>query len=603
MMRRCLSGFAMLMTALTTWTLCFAFTGSAQQKGGQQVSVYVAALKGECQPGWQQRPAMSVNGRSVVMAPSAMPPATASSNPPTILTRFLEDPTSKHLAEEEFRKYKTFRVVNSPAQADFVFCVCSQYRELKIPPEVQARLKMPTTLRIGTQAGAVSLDSYLKTPNDAIALDAAAVWKSDNLTPEPLDEPSQDKKKRKDTSNDSRIAPMATFNGQPVGFQAEVLPYDLARRFIKRWPEFAAKLTTQSNAPTAIIVDAKETPLPTLKTDSFSGAKESSVNADAATADSETLRIDTALVVVPVMAMDRDGKYLPGLKAVDFEVYEDGANQEVSDFGSAEQPVHVALILDVSGSTRFKLEDIQDAALSFVDQLRPQDRVMVMSFDEQVRVDAEFTNERDKLMRAILRTRPGGGTRLVDAMDLALTERLNKIQGRKAIVVFTDGVDNSSWLTDWQGLTGRLEESDVLVYPVRYDTLPEMATPPPGFNTAGGNHVRVTQTFGNSKKDYERAVQNLKQVATDSGGRYHEVATISDIKQAFASVADELRRYYWLGYYPENITRDGRYRKIRVTVSQPGAVIRTRAGYRPGGGNETEAGEKQARPALKNNKP
>jgi Ca-activated chloride channel family protein len=235
--------------------------------------------------------------------------------------------------------------------------------------------------------------------------------------------------------------------------------------------------------------------------------------------------------------------------------------------------------------------------------LRPQDRVMVVSFDEQVRVDAEFTNERDKLMRAILRTRPGGGTRLVDAMDLSLTERLNKIQGRKAIVIFTDGVDNSSWLTDWQGLAARLEESDVIVYPVRYDTLPEMTTPPPGFNTAGGNNVRITQTFGNSKKDYERAVQNLKDLAANSGGRYHEVATISDTKQAFANIADELRRYYWLGYYPENITRDGRYRKMRVTVSKPEAALRTRAGYRPGRGNESEPGEKVARPALKNTKP
>src|SRR5262249_56576290 len=122
-------------------------------------------------------------------------------------------------------------------------------------------------------------------------------------------------------------------------------------------------------------------------------------------------------------------------------------------FGSAETPINVALILDVSGSTRFKLEDIQDAALAFVDQLRPQDRVMVVSFDQEVRVEAEFTNERDKLMRAVLRTRTGGGTRVQDALDLALTERLDRIQGRKAMVVFTDGVDNSSYLATCADVT------------------------------------------------------------------------------------------------------------------------------------------------------
>ena len=599
-MRQRLMWIVMLVAALTVWAVCLAFTGYAQ-KAGQLVSVYVIALKGECQPGWQQRPGIMVNGRSVVMAPGAIPSPAGDNNSPTILARFLEDPISKHLAEEEFRKNKTFRVVDSPKQADFVFCVCSQYRELKISPEILSRMKMPPTLRIGTQASAVSVESYLKTPNDAIAQAEAAFWKSDHLTPEPADEQSnpqdeKDKKRRKDKTP----ASVAMINGQRVEFQPEILPYDLARRFIKRWPKLAEKLTAQSKAQTASAVNASEKALPKLKMDSFA-VKESSPKTPAA--DSESLRVETWYVLLPVMALDRDGKYLPGLKASDFEVSEDGVKQEITDFGDAELPIHVVLMLDVSGSTRFKLEDIQGAALNFVAQLRAQDRVMVVSFDEQVRVDAEFTNERETLMRAILRTRSGGGTRLVDAMDLALTERLNKIQGRKAIVVFTDGVDNSSWLTNWEGLTARLEESDVLVYPVRYDTLSEMTNSPNGNNNVTNNNVRFINLGGGDKKEYERAVQNLKDLAVHSGGRYHEVSTMNDTKQAFANIADELRRYYWLGYYPANTARDGRYRKIRVTASHPEAALRTRAGYRPGGGSESHTPGKEAHPALKNSKP
>jgi len=337
-----------------------------------------------------------------------------------------------------------------------------------------------------------------------------------------------------------------------------------------------------------------ESPRPKLTFDvTAASANETPSKTDAAPADPSALRIETTLVVVPVMAMDKNGKYLPGLAATDFEVYEDGIKQEISDFGSVEAPINVALVLDVSGSTKFKLEDIQDAARTFVDQLRPQDRVMVVSFDQEVRVEAEFTNQRDKLMRAILSTRTGGGTRVQDALDLTLTERLNKIQGRKAIVVFTDGVDNSSRLATWLDVKKRVEESGVIVYPVHYDTLADM-TPsfqslqlPPNTKVSNGLIVKI----------YEHAAQNLKNLSSVSGGRYYEVATIGDTKQAFANIAEELRRYYWLGYYPANTAQDGSYRKIRVLVGKSEAVLRARPGYRAPVGDKVGT---QASPATNN---
>jgi VWFA-related protein len=479
-------------------------------------------------------------------------------------------------------------VVDSPAQADFVFCLCSQYREMRIPPEMQRRLNVPAILRVWTQASVVSVERYLKTPHDPKALTEAAFWRSDSQTIEAGEqsgnENEKDKKKRKEKKDSNPnppggSVPGAVVNGQPVMLRPEALPYDLVKRFIKRWPAFAATISAQPKPQPAVAASPSETPRPKMATDPLAPpANDTPPKTEAAPPDSSALRIETALVIVPVMAMDKEGKYLPGLKAGDFEVYEDGVKQEISDFGSAETPFHVALVLDVSGSTRFKLEDIQDAAMSFVDQLRPQDRVMVISFDHQVRVDTEFTNERDKLMRAILRTRPGGATRLQDALDLTLTERLNKIQGRKAIVVFTDGVDNTSWLASWQDVTARVEESGVIVYPVRYDTLPDV-TALPRMSPLPPN-VKVVRVVGQDKEEYERAVRSLKNLASVSGGRYYDVATIADTKQAFANIAEELRRYYWLGYYPANTARDGRYRKIRVTVNRPEVVVRARDGYR-----------------------
>ncbi|HKC84586.1 MAG TPA: VWA domain-containing protein, partial [Blastocatellia bacterium] len=510
---------------LTAWATYSSRAVSAQERATQPVSVYVAALKGECMP---ERAVMFVGGQAFV-GPPVMGPPNAPNSGKTILTRFAEDSISRRLAEDEFRKNKMFRVVDSPMQADFVFCLCTRYHEFKVPAEM--RQHMPEPVRIGTQAGAVSVESYFKTPRDPKALNEAAFWKTDDQGIGPQDEQTgkanEKDKKRKGKKDNRANGPVVMMNGRPVDPLPEVLPHDLVKGFIKLWPALAATVAAQPK-PQPAVAGRDETPRPKLPpNDATATVNETPPNAEPA--NSSTLRIETTLVIVPVMAMDKDGKYLPGLTVTDFQIYEDNVKQEISDFGSAETPINVALILDVSGSTRFKLDDIQDAALVFVDQLRPQDRVMVVSFDQQVRVEAEFTNVRDKLMRAILRTRTGGGTRVQDALDLTLTERLNKIQGRKAIVAFTDGVDNLSWMATWKDVTARVEESGVIVYPVRYDTMTDVTSV---LKAALPPNVKIP---GNGKEEYDRAAQRLKNLAAVSGGRYYEVETIGDTKQAFAN--------------------------------------------------------------------
>jgi len=123
----------------------------------------------------------------------------------------------------------------------------------------------------------------------------------------------------------------------------------------------------------------------------------------------DVIRVNTTLVTIPVSVTDRDGRYIPNLRKEDFRLWEDGVQQDVAFFASVDKPFSVVLMLDTSGSTRFRLEDIQDAAITFVNQLRQDDRVMVVSFDDEVRVLSEFTSDRYRLRDAIRRTRPGDG--------------------------------------------------------------------------------------------------------------------------------------------------------------------------------------------------
>ncbi|MFN7931336.1 MAG: VWA domain-containing protein, partial [Blastocatellia bacterium] len=373
---------------------------------------------------------------------------------------------------------------------------------------------------------------------------------------------------------------------------------DLPKYFWQDYPKFApikipkAKIAVVSaeeiqrpvltNKPDEAPV---ETTRPTLRNQPGEARTTAKTAVEKTTSETEeTIKVDTALISVPVRVLDKDSKYVPDLTKKDFKVFEGGTEQEIENFSAVEEPFHVVLLLDMSGSTHFKAEEIQDAALAFIEQLRPQDRVLVASFESAVYVDADFTNDRARLTKAILRTRSGGSTRLYDAVDLALTERLNRIQGRKAIVLFSDGVDTASKGATMVGNLSKIEESNALVYSIRYDTLPDMApliqnnriSPVPP-------QTGVSVRGMNVKEMYERAKMYMNELATRSGGRSYEATTLTDAKTAFANIAEELRRQYWLSYYSSNPKSDGSYRNIRVTVQQAEVkrwAVRAKNGYR-----------------------
>ncbi|MBO0721533.1 MAG: VWA domain-containing protein [Blastocatellia bacterium] len=331
--------------------------------------------------------------------------------------------------------------------------------------------------------------------------------------------------------------------------------------------------------------DGNKPPHPSLK------SPEGSAEADTKqkTPEEMTVKLNTALVSVPVIVTDRDGKFIPNLTQRNFSLYEENVRQSIDNFSSIEVPFNVVLILDTSGSTRFKLEDIQEAALSFIDQLREQDRVMIVSFDSQVYVDSEFTSDRKKLRKAILQTRTGGATRLYDSIDLVLTERLAKVTGRKAIVLFSDGVDTASKLATAPSTVDLVEESGVLLYAVQYDTKEDVRHGIVGTARGGSRPVTIQiPTTGASVEDYQRADRYMKELTDRSGARLYKADLLGDIKQAFQLIADELRHQYTISYYPSNDKRDGSYRRIRVVVDQSNVAVRARKGYRAESGESEQ---------------
>lgn len=304
--------------------------------------------------------------------------------------------------------------------------------------------------------------------------------------------------------------------------------------------------------------------------------------------DEDIVKIETSLVTIPVSVYDRSGLYIPNLDKQNFKIFEDGAEQEVAYFGTSEKPFTVVLLIDVSPSTAYKIDEIQQAATAFVDQLKPQDNVLVIEFDESVHVLTELTSDRQKIYKAINRAGFGSGTALYDAVDFSLRKRLDKIEGRKAIVLFTDGVDTYSSRAGFESTVREAEEGEALIFPIYYNTFLStrgigtggaMSTPPI-LSLPGGN------SSGMSSAEYTRGRAYLNELAAATGGRVFRPDSMSGgLTGAFEGIAEELRRQYSIGYYPANEGAVGQRKQIRVRVNRPKLIIRTRDSYIVGSGN------------------
>lgn len=297
----------------------------------------------------------------------------------------------------------------------------------------------------------------------------------------------------------------------------------------------------------------------------------------------EEIIVDTNLVTTPVTVLDRNGRFIPGLKKKDFKIFEDGVAQQVTHFQSEETPFTVILMIDISPSTKYNIDDIRYAAVTFVNQLRPEDKVMVVNFDRQIRVMTEPTNDKKALFTAIYRSQFGSGTSLYEAVDAAVNMDFVQSPGRKAVVIFTDGVDTTSRQATYESTIAAVEEVDALVYPIRYDTQVRMAQGsqvavyPPG-NVPPGMLAQLGR--GQTEMEYALGKEYLNTIATNSGGRIFEASSMGNLESVFKGVADELRQQYSVGYYPDDTGKPGDRKKIKIDiVGKPRVVVRSKTTY------------------------
>ncbi|MBC7901549.1 MAG: VWA domain-containing protein [Saprospiraceae bacterium] len=290
----------------------------------------------------------------------------------------------------------------------------------------------------------------------------------------------------------------------------------------------------------------------------------------------DVVTVETNLITIPVSVFDRNGLYIPNLRQTDFTIFEDGKQQEIAYFGTTDKPFTVILLIDTSPSTNYKIEEIRSSAVSFVDQLKMQDQVMVIEFDGNVQVLTEATGDRQKIFKAIGKADFGSGTSLYDAVEFSLGKRLNKIAGRKAIVLFTDGVDTQSRKANYDTSLNLAEESDTLIFPIYYNTfLNEMNRSGSQFPFPSGPPAP-----GTTAAEYALGKKYLDELASYTGGRvFRPEATPGGLTAAFEGIAEELRRQYNIGYIPGEDGRHGQRKLIKVRVNRPNLVLRSRDSY------------------------
>jgi Ca-activated chloride channel family protein len=337
--------------------------------------------------------------------------------------------------------------------------------------------------------------------------------------------------------------------------------------------------------------------------------------------EDDVVRIETQLVSVPAVVTDRTGRPLTGLRAEDFQVFEDGRPQKIANFSTTEAPFEVALLLDTSGSTREDVGLIRRAALAFVEALRPGDRVAIIAFNTKkegsdslatVELKAPLTDDRELLQEAVEGVGASNGTPFYDSLEKVAKDVFRdrptpEIRGRRALVALTDGVDSASE-SDFEEARELLKRAGVVSYFVQVNT-EEYVEDRLMQDCEDDGALRLSRTqlqryrrviapgaaaedFSNfcrmgqfermhaSRTLYRLAREEMNRLARDSGGKTFPAADLRDARRAFRQVAEDIGTQYSLGYYSTNTARDGSFRKINVQVrSVKDAQVRAREGY------------------------
>lgn len=301
------------------------------------------------------------------------------------------------------------------------------------------------------------------------------------------------------------------------------------------------------------------------------------------------IRIQVEMVSIPVVVTDQTGNHIRDLKKDDFRIFEDGVAQEISGFAAVEEPISVALTIDTSGSTEFQLSRIRQEAIRFIRLLRDDDSIAVVSFADQVTLLEPFNIYHKKNPEALRSLKPGGLSAVYEAVWLSLEQVLQLEYGRKALVLFSDGVDNRSETVTEEETLELARKTESTIYCIYFNTnkdrpkrMPRIIDPAlERFASpllAQWPPIKIPTGRGNNP-EYAAGREYLSQLAQRSGGLLVDASRIENLSAAFGRIAQELRSQYSLGYYPKDTKHDRRFRKIEVKVNRPGVTARTRQGY------------------------
>jgi Ca-activated chloride channel family protein len=297
----------------------------------------------------------------------------------------------------------------------------------------------------------------------------------------------------------------------------------------------------------------------------------------------DTISIGTTEVLLPVTVRDSAGAFAPNMKAENFTVYEDGVLQPISSFAFKRMPVHVVLLLDTSSSVTKELEDFKAAALKFVEQLDPEDKVCLIRFDDVVELVQDWTSSRATFKRALNRIQTGMFTKFHDALYLAAHEQLGKVKGRKAVILLTDGIDSGRGSITQDRAFRSLIEEETPVYAVSKTRIQGRSDREQlefylKNSKSSANQLRI-DGLKMSLAQLDESEQFLSKISEETGGRIYLPDSFDNLSDAYQQVADELRSQYVIFYTPTNSERDGSYRAVRVKVNQKGYHVTTRFGY------------------------
>jgi VWFA-related protein len=272
----------------------------------------------------------------------------------------------------------------------------------------------------------------------------------------------------------------------------------------------------------------------------------------------ERLVVDVELINVSFSVLDKKGKLVTDVGQDEFKIYEDNKAQTITNFArETDLPLTVALLIDTSTSIRDKFKFEQDAAVDFFHSTlrRKKDKALLMSFDSTIDLLQDFTDDPDQLTKAVDRLKPGGGTKMFDAIYLICQEKLkNEAGSRKILVLISDGDDNLS-VESLASTLEMVQRAEVTVFAI--------STNSSGF-------------FGMSSPKNDKV---LKKLAEDTGGRAFFPPKIEDLAQSFHEISQELRSQYSLAYRSANPNKDGSFRSIKIATSRKDVKIKARKGY------------------------